>query len=308
MKGLDDFIGGLNFKKAVKIFIALSVIIIVFCISAIAYVSRDKIRMALDYNKTSELFRKEGFNDKVKSQLNKLTYDSKDINNIIVLDKDNNIIFKANDNFINGKSTMNFAPYEQKEGYLQDNINKDIIYKPVREESIILDENYIRHDRVIEEDINSKLFFEKDFHSKRVFLLNYLVNSHEESKILIIRTVSPIPYAERLLEITGSILALIFLIYWIGHALWVYKDANRKHSNPSLWGILVLITNLVGLLIYIMYRQSNRVCSKCGVLQSKENIYCTKCGTRLNQQCDSCGEITSKNDNYCSRCGNKIKM
>ncbi|TDT46007.1 hypothetical protein [Fonticella tunisiensis] len=45
-------------------------------------------------------FLREGFNDKVKAQLNKLASDSKDINNIIVVDKNNNIVFKVNDNFL----------------------------------------------------------------------------------------------------------------------------------------------------------------------------------------------------------------
>jgi hypothetical protein len=164
MKRLDDFIDKLNFKKAVKIYVTLSVVLVILCISAIAYVSKDKICMALDYNKTSELFRREGFNDKVKAQLNKLASDSKDINNIIVLDKNNNIVFKVNDNFLNGKNNLKFTPYEQREGYLQDNINKDIIYKPVREENIILDKNYIKHNREIENDIDAKLFYERDFY------------------------------------------------------------------------------------------------------------------------------------------------
>lgn len=307
MRKFDDFINKLNFKKAVKLFIILSVILIIFFISAIAFVSKDKIHMALDYNKASELFRKEGFSSNVKAQLNKLASDSKDINNIIVLDRDNNIVFKANSNLIRGNNNLKFTPYQQSEGYLIDNINKDIIYRTVREENIILNKDYIKRDTDIENDIDSKLFYEKDLNSKKVYLLNYVINRGEESKVFVVRTVSPIPYSENLIEAIGTLLGLIFLIYWIGLALWVYKDTGKKHNNPSLWGLLVLITNLVGLIIYIMYMQSNKVCSKCETLQSKENIYCVNCGSKLNEQCSKCGEIINKNDNYCSRCGNKIQ-
>lgn len=306
MKRLDNFIEKLNFKKAVKIYITLSAVLIILCISATAYMSRDKIRMAFDYNRTSELFKKEGFTDNVKNMINKLASDSKDINNIIVLDKNNNVIFKVNDSFLNGKNNLEFTPYKQREGYLQDNINNDIIYKLVMEENIILDKDYIKHDSKIKDDIDEKLSYEMDLYSKRIYLLNYMVNKREESKILIIRTVSPIPYAERLVETIGVLMGLIFLIYWIGLALWVYKDANRKHNYPSLWGLLVLITNLVGLIIYIMYKQSNKICNGCGTLQNRENIYCVKCGIKLSEQCSSCGNIINRNDNFCSRCGNNV--
>jgi uncharacterized membrane protein len=100
-----------------------------------------------------------------------------------------------------------------------------------------------------------------------------------------IRTVSPIPYAEKLLEIIGELLGLIMAFYWIGLALWVYKDAGRKKLNASLWGLLILITNLVGLIVYLIYKQSNLTCFKCGALQSKFSSFCSNCGTGINESC-----------------------
>jgi hypothetical protein len=117
---------------------------------------------------------------------------------------------------------------------------------------LILDNKKLR------QDIDDELSYELDFTSKNVYLLNYLIDGNSDSKILVIRTVNPIPYAERLIEITGTFLWLIFMIYWIGLALWVYKDANRKNLNAALWGLLVLVTNLVGLFVYLVNKQNNQ--------------------------------------------------
>ncbi len=45
------------------------------------------------------------------------------------------------------------------------------------------------------------------------------------------------------------------VFYWIGLALWVYKDAGRRKLNASLWGLLILITNLVGFIVYLIYNK-----------------------------------------------------
>lgn len=306
MNRLEKFINRLNFKRAFRVHIISSFLILILCVSAIAYVSRDKIYMALDYKRASDIFKKEGISDTLKLQLNKLTSDSGDIINIIVLEKSNNIVFKANNNLYGSATNIKFTPYGLNQHYLQDNINKDIIYKVVSDENIILSRHYFTNNKKVNEDIDTELFYERDLSSKNIYLLNYLIQRDTDSKIFIMRTVSPIPYAERLLKITVVLFGLMFIIYWIGLALWVYKDSNEKQNNPSLWGLLVLLTNLAGLIIYIMYKQNCSVCHECKALQNKENIYCVKCGANLNRVCSNCGQIINRENNYCSKCGTKF--
>lgn len=54
----------------------------------------------------------------------------------------------------------------------------------------------------------------------------------------------------------GVILTLIFVaglaVYWLGLPLWVYLDASSRGEAAVLWGALVLLTNLVGLLAYLI--------------------------------------------------------
>lgn len=306
MKKLEILLNKLDFKKAVKIYISASIILLLLCALSIAYVSKDKIYMALDYGKVSENFEKNGLTETVKAQLNKLASDSKDIVNIIAADKNNNITYKLNSDIVGNNNKFTLMPYETNKGYLQDNINKDIIYKVVKNENVILSKDYIKsHDKIIS-DIDDDFYYQQDFDSQKVNLMNYLVSRHTQDRVYIIRTASQIPYAESLLKITGLIAGLLFMIYWIGLALWVYRDADRKNNNPALWGLMVLITNIIGLIIYTMYKQNNRICDNCGSIQDKDNVFCTNCGTQINKVCSNCHSIIGKKDHYCSKCGEKI--
>lgn len=306
MKMLDRLIDNLNFKKAALTYIIISMLLLVLCLSAVAYMSRDKIYLAIDYKSVSVTFEKSGITDGLKAQLKKLAADSKDINNVIILDRENNINYQVNNSLTGNKPKLQLIPYEARQGYLQDSTSLDNIYKIVGPENIILNEKYIQNNKKLRQDIDGELSYELDFTSKKVYLLNYMVDGNTGNKILVIRTVNPIPYAERLVEITGSLLWLIFTIYWLGLALWVYKDANRRKLNAALWGLLILITNLVGLFVYIVNKQNNQTCYKCGTLQNRTNIFCYNCGTKINDSCKSCGAIINKREHYCSRCGSEI--
>lgn len=306
MKKFEEFLNKINFKKAAKVYVIVSVLVLILCAAAIGVVTRDKIKMAIEYNKVSEAFEKNGFNDKLKPELSKLAADSKDIINCIVVDKENNIVYKASDNLINNNNKFTLASQEPGKRYLQDNINKDVVYKVTREENIIFNKAYIEDHHKVLSDIDQEFYYEKDLKDQKVNLLNYIVNRETKEKLFIMRTATPIPYAEGIIEAIGTILGLIFVIYWIGIALWVYRDADRKKSNPALWGLLTLLTNLVGLIIYTMYKQTNKICYKCGAVQNKDNIFCSSCGTQINEKCKECNSIISKNQSYCSSCGHKL--
>lgn len=306
MKNLDEFINRFNFKVATKIYLIISAVLLTGCIAMIAYETKDKIYMAIDYEKVSYKFEKQGLSDKLNLQLKKLNSDSRDIVNTVVLDKNNNVVFKSNNNLIGDNTKLLLTQYEFNRNYLQDNINKNILYRVVEEKDILLNTDYIKNNQKITNDIDKEFYYERDLSSKDIYLINYLADKNTKDKIFIIRTATPIPYAERLLELTGTLIGAILIIYWIGLALWVYKDANAKKNNPALWGGLVLLTNLAGLIIYFMYKQNSIICHKCGVMQNTENIFCSYCGTKLNEQCSHCGSIVNNSEHYCSRCGEKL--
>ena len=306
MNSLEEFIHKLNFKKAAIAYVIISGLLLLLCFSVIAYVSRDKIAMVIDYARISEHFAKEGVNDRLKTELQKLASDSKDINNVVVLDEDNTVIFKANQNLIGARTKLKLMPYAAGSGYLQDRNYPDHLFKVVKAENLILNKDYIPNDLHLSQAVNDELSYETDFSTKEVYLLNYLINRSTRSKVLLIRTATPIPLAEKLLETTGTLLGSMLAIYWIGLALWVYQDARRKKVNASLWGLLTLITNLAGLFVYLIYKQNNLICFKCGALQSKFSSFCSNCGTEINESCPHCQAMISKGDIYCTRCGVKL--
>lgn len=49
------------------------------------------------------------------------------------------------------------------------------------------------------------------------------------------------------------------LIYWgvgIILAIWVYKDAKKRKGMPAnMWLIIVLLTSVVGLIVYLIIRE-----------------------------------------------------
>lgn len=306
MRRFEELLNKINFKKAAKIYILVSVLLLVICGAVFGFVNMDKIKLAIDYNNVSESFRHNGYREDLQSKLVKLTSDSSDIINCIVVDKNNNIIYKTNDNLVNGSSKFFLGTQESNKMLLHDNINKDVVYRVASEENIILNRDYIRNHEQLISDIDQNLYFEKDLKDQNIQLLNYIVNRETKEKLFIIRSATSIPYAETLVKTIGIIVGLIFTIYWIGTALWVYKDADRRKVNPALWGGIVLITNIVGVIVYAMYKQANKICYRCGAVQNKDNAFCSVCGTQINERCEKCNSIVSKNQKYCSSCGHKL--
>lgn len=306
MNKLNEYIIKLNFKRLVKIYIILFIIFSIMSLGALVFVSRDKINMALKYSKLAESYEKRGTADNLNSRATDFAKSSKDIINVLIVDKVGNIIFKTSNNMIGEKSNISFAKYEGNSKYLKDNINKNTIYKVAEEDSLILNIDYINNHNKISEETDSEVYYEKDIADKNVYVLNYMVNRENGNRLFIIRNVQQIPYAEALIEIIGGIAGLSFILYWIGLAIWIYRDASEKKNNAALWGILVLITNLAGAFIYYIFKQNSKVCNKCGLMQSKDNIFCTQCGNKINDNCSECGHIVGKGERYCSKCGNKI--
>lgn len=94
-----------------------------------------------------------------------------------------------------------------------------------------------------------------------------------------------------MLEITGVVLGIIIALYLI---------------SLALWELVVLLSNLAGLIIYFMYKQNSNICYGCGAMQNKDNKFCVKCGAQIGRACDKRGNDLGRNDNYCDKCGSKI--
>jgi RNA polymerase subunit RPABC4/transcription elongation factor Spt4 len=306
VKKFDQYLEKLNFKKLFKVYLIVSILLLIICSSITLFISRDKISMALSYERVTHAFREKGMTDNLKTQLNKFGGSSKDIKNAIVVDKSNKIIYEIGNILVGNNKEFILTPYGSYRNYLQDNINKNVIYKVAKDEDILLNRNYIEKHKEIEDDIDNTFSYEIDLGSSNIYLLNYMVDRDTGNKLFIIRDVSAVPYLEGMLHVIVLIIGSIIALYWVGLALWVYRDANRRNINSALWGMFVLLTNVAGFIVYMIFKQNSIICSTCGVLQNKDNKFCSNCGTMINKTCSKCLNIVNNEDKYCKSCGKEL--
>jgi len=72
---------------------------------------------------------------------------------------------------------------------------------------------------------------------------------------------------------------------------WVYQDAEARGMNGVLWAIIVFFLNIIGLILYLIARESpsgaafgkriTRVCPQCGQVLTEEAKFCPRCGKPL---------------------------
>lgn len=87
------------------------------------------------------------------------------------------------------------------------------------------------------------------------------------------------------------IIPLIWFIIAILIAIWVYRDAEKRGSSGALWLIIVIITGIIGLIIWLVVRppiggkqtgttasSSDRRCPNCGRVIPMDANVCPYCG------------------------------
>lgn len=137
------------------------------------------------------------------------------------------------------------------------------------------------------------------------------------------------------------------VLFWIAVLIWVYRDAERRKMNGVLWGLLVFIGNLVGLIIYLIVRNESRpgtrasgpvpvgaggpvyapasagaegpgnapvpapcgppACPRCGKPADAKHAFCPFCGESLQSVCPKCGKGVEQDWNACAHCGEKLR-
>jgi RNA polymerase subunit RPABC4/transcription elongation factor Spt4 len=113
----------------------------------------------------------------------------------------------------------------------------------------------------------------------------------------------------------------LWSIIQIGLAIWVGVDANRRGSNGFLWGLLVLFTPIIGLIVYLILAPtlaqrngvvaasppsgvdvgSKRPCPGCSTQIEADFKVCPFCGISL--CCGQCGKPLQSGWKLCPYCG-----
>lgn len=305
MSKFETLISRWNFKKIAITYIIVAVIAAIGCAVKAGIVFQDRISFAWQYSRVIEAAEEKDASN-LQSAIDKLAASSSDVVDILILDNNNNVAYSAKGSeFAQGQFNLSKAGDDRN--YLVSDINSDIVFKYVKGEEFML-KSVFNHDfGDIKSEYNDSNFFEHGFPNKTIYMLSYLGNMDGGSKVYIISNPTSVEGGMLTLKIVASTAMFFLMLYWVLLALWVYQNAAKAKLYPLFWGVIVLFTNIAGLIVYQLYKRGNATCPNCGASQSKNHLFCTSCGIKMSDICENCGAHISKRDAYCPNCGMKIK-
>jgi hypothetical protein len=56
------------------------------------------------------------------------------------------------------------------------------------------------------------------------------------------------------LDWADGIFRISFILFWVLLAFWVYRDAQQRGANAVAWGILTLVSSVLGWSVYMIAR------------------------------------------------------
>ena len=304
MSSFNRIIEKLNFKKIFAGYIIFSLIAGIFCAGWVGYIYRDKIQFMLRYHQTSERL-ESGFTDTqtVRGYLDELARSSKDIVDILLLDSQNNILYSCRDTKLAWEGSLHLKRSGDSGDFFVSEQNNDVVFRFVAKEEFLLSSVFEGTFSEVYDEYDKENFYHTNFLNKKVYLLSFLRGGADGSKVYVIGNISPVPYGAFSLKTAAAAAMLLFMLYWIITALWVYQNARKAHLSAPFWGIAVLFTNIAGVLVYSLYKHMNGFCPFCGAVQDKSHLFCTNCGKKIANSCPGCGHTLAKNDRYCGKCG-----
>ncbi len=306
MNKFNTFIEKRNFKKIFIVYIIAAVICGAACAGAVGYAYRDKISLALQYEKTSEMLKKQGTDEKKKQSLDSLAKTSGDICDVLLLDEKNNVIYSAKNSDFAADGVFELKKTDGSR-FLENSKSTGAVFRFVKKEEFMLSSVFADDFKEIRDEYDEDNFYLENFRNKKLYLISLLGKKDSSEKAYVISDPKPVQFGMLSLKISASVVMLLFMLYIIIVALWVYQNARRSGLSAPVWGIVTLFTNLAGVLVYLIYKHVNGTCGFCGAVQPRENIYCTECGRKMGNTCDACGHFIKPADRYCPRCGHKQK-
>jgi hypothetical protein len=311
-KRLDKLVNSINFRKVIKWYLVFVLVMAVLVIACGGYIFRDKIALTMKYHQIEEKIEKQGLDQSIENELGAFAASSTEIKDVLLLERDNTIVYSAKNIGLGKDNKLKLSRVNDKGQFFRDSDIPNVYFKLIGTRNLFfINESHLkdmcRDLKEIRRELDDDFFYDSNYNAQNIYYLNYFADKKNGMKVIIVYDPQIIPYAKVFLGFTAAVLMLILSLYWILTALWVYRDANQRKLNAPLWGLLILLTNLVGLIVYTIYKQSNLACSKCGALQNKLNTFCCHCGNKMNDTCEKCGTIVAKNDDFCTHCGHKLK-
>ncbi len=299
MDGFNSFIEKRNFKRIFIVFLIIACVAGLTCAGAVGYIFRDRINLALKYEKACENFENES-----NGTIDTLAAASEDIRDVLVLDNGNNVVYSAKKSEFASEKTFNLKK-ENSSRFLQNEKNSDAVFRFVKKDEFMISSVFADDFKEIHDEYDEDNFFLDNFQNKNLYLISLLGKRSDGTKAYVISSPTSVQYGIESLKAAACVFMLLFMIYWIIVALWVYQNARKSKLSAPVWGIIVLFTNLAGVLVYLIYKHISGICIFCGAVQPKGNTFCTYCGKKIGTVCTGCGHLLKRTDNYCPKCGRK---
>lgn len=304
MNKFNAFIEKRNFKRIFIVYVIAAIVCGIACAGAVGYIFKDKIRLSLQYEKTSEVLSKQNPEEKKKQSIDSLAAASGDICDILLLDDNNNIVYSAKKSNIASGSKFELKKTDGSK-FLQNGENSATVFRFVKKDEFMLNSVFADDFKEIHDEYDEDNFYRNNFQNKKLYMISLLGKKNGSTKAYVISDPQPVTYGMFSLKLTASIVMLLFMLYWIIVALWVYQNSLKCRLSAPVWGIVTLFTNIAGVLVYLIYKHINGVCGFCGAVQPRENVFCTECGKKIGITCEKCGHFLKPSDNYCPKCGQK---
>lgn len=299
MKGFNRVVNW-NFKKIFIIYLIITVVCGVFAAAAVGYVFRDKISLAYHFEKASEAF-EHADADKIRGSIDALAASSADITDVLILGDDNSVIYSAKGTNLARGDLFELKKSEDGGRFLVSDADSDAVFRFAKKDEFMLRSVFADDFEKIHDEYDEDSFYRNGYDSKNLYILSVL-GKKDGKKAYVISDPTPSAYGMTVLKAAASLAMLLFMLYWVIIALWVYSAAAKSRLSAPVWGIITLFANLAGALIFVIYKHINRVCAHCGAVQPRGNVFCAYCGKKIGTTCSKCGAVLRDGDNFCPRC------
>ena len=302
MNRLEKMLSKWNFKKIAVWYLVLAVVAGLICGGTVGYLYRQRLKFAWQYARLEEAKTQEA----LRTAADKTAAASEDVVDILVVDENHQVLYSAKDSkFAAGPLTLTKVGDAKK--YLASADYPDAVFLQVKGDEFMLN-SIVSHDfGKIRSEYDDESAFENGLSAKTVYMLNRIQVRKAGGTAYVITRPTSVPGGETALKVTAALAMLLVCVYWVLVALWMYRDAARCKLSPLYWGLIGLFTNLIGLIVYKIYKHSATLCPACGAAQSAGHLYCSFCGAQLGARCANCGGKVGAKDSFCHHCGNKIK-
>ena len=302
MTKLEKILSRWNFKKIVFWYLILDILAGLACAGTVGYLYRERLNFAWQYSHL-----KEAKGDTArKNAAEKTAAASDDVVDVLILDSSGQVIYSAkNSEFAVG--TLKFVKTGSEKKYLILDTHPDAIFQYVKGEEFMLGSILHNDFGTIRSDYDDNSAFESGLSSKTIYMLSKFKIHGSDNSVYVITIPTSVSGGALALKTSAALATLFFCVYWVLIALWLYKDAAKCRLSPLYWGLIGLFTNLIGLIVYLIYKRSMAVCPSCGTAQNADHLYCSFCGTPLGVHCEHCGCKIDPEDKYCHHCGSKIQ-